>query len=276
MLYWNITQWKIALEILNYYDTYGSSGLYKQHYSGNFWWATVHHIRQLPYEIPGYYIGPEDYVCLKNDKMYCIYKSGYEGGGHYSVEYPENIYKLPEDFNIDAYRVSNSDIIHLDYNEIIKHYLSNGKNENRNYKMPDGFDIDLYASKCNLNNYNDGQLIWHWFNYGQYNNYDQYKLDINNKYNMPEDFNFDFYRNNYHDMKDFQNDTIAWHWHAYGKDEGRIYKYNLDDIEKYNMPEDFNFDFYKNYYDDMKDFQNDTIAWHWHAYGKNEGRIYKD
>ena len=322
MLYWNIIQWNIAIEILNYYDTYGCNGYNgKQHYSGNFWWATVKHLRELPYEIPSYYIGPEDYICIKNDKMYCIYSTGHEGGGHYSVEYPEHIYKLPDDFDIDAYKVSNSELNNYDYNSAIKHYLNNGKNENRNYKMPDGFDFEYYSNKYNLNHYTNGEIVLHWYKTGLQNNYEykdkdipedfnysfyrNYYSDLKNytdkqlikhwlnygrnenrkykddkddikKYNMPEDFNFNFYRSSYNDISNYDNSQIASHWHNYGKNENRKYKDDKDDIKKYSMPKDFNFDFYRNTYNDLKDYNNSELCLHWNNYGKNENRKYKD
>jgi hypothetical protein len=221
----------MAIEILNNYDTYGCNAYNgKQHYSGNFWWATVQHLRALSYGIADYYTAPEDYICTKNDKMYCIYSSGHQGGGHYNVEYPEHIYTLPSEFNIDAYRSTNRDLHHLDYNQLINHYFGYGKHEGKNYK-------------------------------------------IKNK--IPDDFSFDYYRNSYSDIKDFTNGQIEWHWHNHGKNENRAYKDNNSSVIKYNMPEDFNFDFYRNNYDDMKDFTDGQIAWHWDTFGKNENRAYK-
>jgi hypothetical protein len=112
MLYFNIQHWKKAVKILSddKYDTYGcdyyNGGKPEEifippHYSGNFWWAKSSHIKQLsskiPYQLNGenYYIAPEVWVATKNDKLFCIYKSGGEIGGlNYSKIFPENEYKI--------------------------------------------------------------------------------------------------------------------------------------------------------------------------------------
>jgi hypothetical protein len=87
MLYWNIEKWKLAINRLEYYDTYGCNST-GQHYSGNFWWAKSSHIKELPTFIPYYYIAPEDWVYIKRDKAYCIFNSGLQGNGHYDNPYP--------------------------------------------------------------------------------------------------------------------------------------------------------------------------------------------
>jgi hypothetical protein len=167
LLYWNIKKWKIAIELLNFYDTYGCNAIEKQHYSGNFWWANSKHLKDLPVKIGDYYTGPEDWICIKNDKMFNIFSSGLQGFGHYSNLYPESNYIIPEDFNIDAYRHSNIELQNLNYEELIPHYLFYGKNENKNYKMPDEFDFDAYRKINDMNNWTNGQIAWHWFHHGK-------------------------------------------------------------------------------------------------------------
>ena len=134
LLYWNIEQWKLATKILEKYDTYGCNAIVKQHYSGNFWWAKGSHIRKLPEHIPDYYTAPEDWVCIKNDKMFNIYSSGLQGHGHYQYNLPENKYKIPDDFDIEAYYNLNSDLQWGNYEKLIEHYLKHGQFENRKYK----------------------------------------------------------------------------------------------------------------------------------------------
>lgn len=168
LLYWNITKWKIAIEMLNYYDTYGCNAISKQHYSGNFWWTNIKHLRNLPVYIADYYTGPEDWICIKNDKMFNILSSGLQGEGHYNNLYPRDRYEIPENFDINAYRIINRDIHHLNYDELIPHYLKWGRFEGKNYKMPDGFDFDCYRNIHNMLDYKDADIVWHWFNHGQY------------------------------------------------------------------------------------------------------------
>jgi hypothetical protein len=43
------------------------------------------------------------------------------------------LYKLPEEFNVNTYRILNPDISNLNYEQLIEHYVNFGKKENRNY-----------------------------------------------------------------------------------------------------------------------------------------------
>jgi hypothetical protein len=151
------------------YDTYGCNAIARQHYSGNFWWANIHHVKSLSKYIPDYYTAPEDYICTKNNKMFNIFSSGLQGDGHYSNNYPKENYMVPKDFDIDVYYYGNKDLHHLNYEELINHYLDHGKNEDRYYKMPDHFNFDKYREYySDLRNFNDTLIVKHWFEYGQY------------------------------------------------------------------------------------------------------------
>jgi hypothetical protein len=91
MLYWNIECWELAYEKLLIYSTYGCNNT-GYHYSGNFWWATNDHIKKLPTYIADYYTAPENWIqTIKNNK-YCVFKSGYQGMGHYKNLYPRDKY----------------------------------------------------------------------------------------------------------------------------------------------------------------------------------------
>ena len=92
LLYWNVEKWKLAVEKLETYDTYGCNDI-GHHYSGNFWWAKRSHIMKLPCEIVMYhYTAPEDWVQRVRDNKCCIYKSGLQGNGHYMFLFPRSIY----------------------------------------------------------------------------------------------------------------------------------------------------------------------------------------
>lgn len=91
MLYWNVERWETAVEKLKTYDTYGCNDK-GTHYSGNFWWARKSHILKLPDHIGDDYTDPEMWVQLNRDNKCCIYKSGYEGNGHYYTLYPREMY----------------------------------------------------------------------------------------------------------------------------------------------------------------------------------------
>jgi len=103
MLYWNIDQWKKAVEILSgdFYWTYGCNftGI---HYSGNFWWAKGSHIRErLSDTIPDYYTAPEDWVTMLywgeyivpiHKEYYSVFNSGHPAEFHYENPYPKSLY----------------------------------------------------------------------------------------------------------------------------------------------------------------------------------------
>lgn len=88
MLYWNIENWKIAIEKLKVYDTYGCNDLYV-HYSGNFWWAKSSHIKKLPTVIASYYTACEDWVQTIRINKYTVYNSGIN---HYKDHFPRKYY----------------------------------------------------------------------------------------------------------------------------------------------------------------------------------------
>ena len=92
MLYWNIERWNLAINALNIYDTYGCN-MKDNHYSGNFWWAKLSHIKSLPNIIGDGYTDPEIWILKTYGNPFCIFRSGLEGMGHYSKRYPESNYR---------------------------------------------------------------------------------------------------------------------------------------------------------------------------------------
>ena len=92
MLYWNIERWDLAVQALKTYDMYGCNHIHG-HYSGNFWWATIQHVKKLHKSIGNGYCDPEMWApthieCKKKN----IYGSGLEGFGHYNHRYPRDKY----------------------------------------------------------------------------------------------------------------------------------------------------------------------------------------
>ena len=71
----NISHWKNAVDKLRTYETYGCD-YNNTHYSGNIWWATAEHIKKLPDTIPPHYTGPEDYILINKDNVYCANNCG--------------------------------------------------------------------------------------------------------------------------------------------------------------------------------------------------------
>ena len=178
-------QWKLALNMLEEYDTYGCNSMFdiryskNMHYSGNFWWATSNHIKKLPKIIESYYCAPEDWICTKNDKMISIFSSNFESGQHYNLNYDAFNYVLPINFNIYAYKYCNDDLKNLDYSQLIKHYLLYGKNENRICSMPMNFDFIFYKNAYFGNiKISDKKIVKHWFEKGKLKNL-KYNLNRN-------------------------------------------------------------------------------------------------
>jgi uncharacterized protein (DUF1919 family) len=104
MLYWNIEKWKLAVEKLIEYNTYGCNYIENIHYSGNFWWAKNDYVKRLPKHIESYYTAPEDWICLLKEKHFTIFNSGLKGFGHYDNPYPrikyDNIVNNKENYCI--------------------------------------------------------------------------------------------------------------------------------------------------------------------------------
>jgi hypothetical protein len=282
MLYWNIKKWNIALEKLEHHNTYGCNMLGEVFYSGNFWWANSRHVALLPTEIEDYYTAPEDWILRVKD--YCqIFSSGIQGEGHYNFLYPESNYLMSDDVNrilplefyIDTYKMYHYDKSKTSNEEYLNDYFVNGVHTGINYsrdaihnifmvRLPKHFDIQFYKEHNSLNNYSDEEVIVHWFTIGI-----SEKRQFNINIIIPQDFDYNFYRNKNDDLKELSNNELLEHWINFGKDEGR--KYNLG----YNIPDEFDCDFYKNRYSDLKNLSDEELVLHWINYGDEEGRIYK-
>jgi hypothetical protein len=285
MLYWNIQKWKLALDKLNTYDTYGCEELLKYFYSGNFWWANASHIKKLPIFISDEYTAPESWILTINDKMYNVFSSNIQGQGHYEQNYPEINYYLPEDriyisipedFNVLTYKNLNSDLINLTKEQCLEHYLIFGINENRKYiktlknnsysnKIPNDFDVEYYKNYYNdLKSLSDEQLKEHWIMYGQKENRIYKKLN-----EIGEDFDHEYYRNNYEDLSNLSNSELESHWINAGKFQNRLYR----DYSK--LPKDFNPTIYKKLYSDLLNLTDEELKTHWLNNGRFENRKYK-
>jgi hypothetical protein len=97
LLYWNITQWEKAVQSLdNGYDTYGCNqyqdSVHPSHYSGNFWWSRSSYLKTLPSIIGPNYNDPEFWIVNPTTKLYCVFRSGLEGMGHYTSRYSSKHY----------------------------------------------------------------------------------------------------------------------------------------------------------------------------------------
>lgn len=295
LLYWNISQWRLAVNMLNYYESYSCNAVGNTHYSGNFWWATAPYIHTLPNTIGSDYVAPEFWICSHEHKMCNIYTNNLAGGGNYGSPINISVYKLPEDFNIDIYRYFNN-LEQIQYHDIVSHYLNNDQNKNVVYKLPKWFDLSFYRNEYKMDIFTDGEIIYHWIKYGQYQKYrynglipigfdlnvyrlcypDISKLNIydliahyiefgkdeNRVYCLPENFDFNYYRIT-SNILDFTNEEVMLHWVNHGKNENRTYC----------LPKKFDFNYYRRL-PDVSNFTDEEIILHWVNHGKNEGRKY--
>ena len=99
---------------------------------------------------------------------------------------------------------------------------------------------------------------------------DRYLLDL------PEDFNVYNYKRLNYQIKDKSIEFCINHFLTIGKKENLLYK--KSDVEKNInniLPLDFDFIYYRYYYNDLNNMSFEELKNHWLNNGKNEGRIYR-
>ena len=165
--------------------------------------------------------------------------------------------KLPKLFDLEFYKSSDTSIINYSLEELIVHWFTIGKYEEReiskNMKIPKNFDYNFYREYYkDLKDLNDEELLLHWNLHGK---------NEKRKFNLESDFNYIFYRNYYKDLNNFTDDELLNHWRNNGKKEGRNYI--------------FDFNFYRNKYNDLKLFSDMELIHHWINHGQKEGRLCK-
>ncbi len=164
---------------------------------------------------------------------------------------------LPKDFDPILYKKFNPDLNHLSNNELIQHWLNNGKNENRTYKLPDNFNLKVYKKKnTDLNGLKDNDIIDHFIMYG---------MNEGREYSVPDNFDINYYRKKYKDVCNFTDEKIIEHWIEYGIDENREYK----------LPDDFDLNYYKKRHYDLYNLTDEELIDHWIYFGSVEKRDYK-
>ena len=91
MIYWNIEEWRDAVEKLKVYSTYGCMDN-NDYYSGNFWWARRDHIIKLPNKIGSHYGNPETWIQIVRNNKYSAYNLTYDGTKSYTTRVPREDY----------------------------------------------------------------------------------------------------------------------------------------------------------------------------------------
>jgi len=123
-------------------------------------------------------------------------------------------------------------------------------------------DIQNWMIEKNVKNFMHDLSNWNENN----NNLLKYKTLM-----LDNDFDVDFYRHFYDDLKLYTNEQLIVHYKNHGKKEGRTASkiYLLEFIEQENV--DINF--YRQIYHDLKSSTDDQLMIHYKNHGKKEGRI---
>ena len=164
--------------------------------------------------------------------------------------------KLPEDFDVNKYRLLNDDLKDLNDIELKAHYINNWKNEGRKYKLelPEDFDVDAYRFfNDDLKDLSNKELKVHYINNG-INEYRKYKYDL------PEDFDVDAYRLLNSDLNYLNDKELKFHYMNNGINENRKYKYDL--------PEDFDINNYRNLNSYFENLTDKELQTHFNLYCK--------
>lgn len=182
-----------------------------------------------------------------------------------------NYYNKIIDLDLEFYKTYYKDLTHLETdNKLIEHYAYIGTYENRfknenEFIEKTNFDWEFYVNYHKDLNIidNKGDAINHYINCGinEEREYDYNK--IIKKYN----FDYNFYIKYYDDLNYINNELNAIkHFLIKGLDEGRYQNSS-------KLLLNFNIEFYKNYYKDIKDLDDDEIKNHYIFIGSKESRI---
>lgn len=169
---------------------------------------------------------------------------------------------LPNDFDVDNYRLLNKDLNNLTESELLNHYILFGSNENRKYKNNE----KKSELKIKMNNSCDNLKI-------ESNNSELKNVKKNNSSNsmkIDED-NSDYDNNSELGNNNLEKNKIT-------KDETS--DSDLSDFEKLpldfdTLPDDFDPEIYKNLHKDLKNMGNIDVINHYINFGKREKRNYK-
>lgn len=173
-----------------------------------------------------------------------------------------NICGLPEDFTVSNYKNLYFDLQNLNDKQIISHFLTIGKQQQRMYGLPEDFNVEEYKKlNPDLKEYADFQAKQHYMKFGR-NEYRSYYLDL------PEDFSCEGYRKYNPDLVNQTDNWLKQHYTVTGKEEGRLYKIYT--------PSDFCSLQYKFFNKDLRNLTEEQLKIHYYQFGCLEDRKYKD
>ena len=223
----------------------------------------------------------QNWLLEKYVKQFIVDVSNWDTNKNILLYYKNNMLNdVHPDFDIDFYRNRYGDLKDFTNEKLIWHYINYGKNEGRFvseknekhiYEANPNFDIAFYRNiHDDLISFTNEKLVWHYTNYGKN---EGRCTSENHFYEVNPNFDIAFYRNAHDDLKEFTNEKLIWHYTNYGKNEGRYISEKIIHELHPDLHGDFDFFFYRNNHDDLKQFTNEQLIWHYVNYGKNEGRL---
>ena len=183
---------------------------------------------------------------------------------------------LPNDFDVDNYRLLNKDLNNLTESELLNHYILFGSNENRKYKNNEKkseLKIKMNNSCDNLKiESNNSELENVKKNNSSNSSNSSNRSNRSNSIKIDED-NVDYDNNSELENNNLEKKKIT-------KDEISDSDSDLSDFEKLPLdfdilPDDFDPEIYKNLHKDLKNMGNIDAINHYINFGKREKRNYK-
>jgi hypothetical protein len=138
------------------------------------------------------------------------------------------------------------------------------------------FDIEFYKIYNNLNHLQGFRLFEHYNKIGKDEGRvtSQKQLDELIASTGQPNFDVNFYRMYYKELNDMHVCKLIEHYNTYGKHEGRVTSQKqLDELIASTGQPHFDFDFYRNYYEDLNNMHFCKLCEHYNKWGKHEGRF---
>jgi hypothetical protein len=127
------------------------------------------------------------------------------------IKYNKKI-NLPNDFDINVYKKLNSDLNHLNNDELLEHFKKKCINECRLYKLPDDFCPKKYKKLYNdISSYSNDKSLIHFINYG----FKEGRL-----YKIPDNFDVEIYKKIYFENTNIDTQTVM---HVFINSKNRNY-----------------------------------------------------
>ena len=175
---------------------------------------------------------------------------------------------LPEDFDLEMYKIINFDLKFKKNIDYVKNYLISKELKARYYKLDDALpsDFSTYEYKilnkelCNLC---EIELKKHYIVHGK-----NEKRFYNILHKIPKNFIPSEYLKFNPDLVDYNEYKLRKHYAVQGIEENRIY--SIDQL----LPKNFLVNDYRDLNKDLQKFNDNDIKYHYYEFGNKESRLY--